>query len=202
VEIEADAPHSRIAPEHRRLPLDAVELDPAQPRQDARTGLDELEASMREHGLLQPVMVAGWPDASRAGYFRVIAGERRVRAARALGWTDIDALVVRPGARRLLLAVTENIQRRALSKGERKHAFERVLEECGGDKGAAASVLGVSQTTFYRTIAEPDADAYANWSPRGALKRLERAAEGMGAERRQQLAQALRELAARLEADG
>jgi ParB/RepB/Spo0J family partition protein len=190
------------APEHRRIPLAMIELDPTQPRQETRAGLDELASSMGQHGQLQPVIVAGWPDASRAGYYRVVAGERRVRAARQLGWPDIDAILMRPGARRFLLAVTENIQRKALSRPERKHAFERMLEECGGDKGAAASLLGVSQTTFYRTIAEPDAEGYANWSPRGTVKRLERAAAGMPAEKRAEMARQLRELAERIDPAG
>jgi len=189
----------RAAPDHRMVPLSLIEVDPAQPRKDARTGIAELAASMAANGLLQPVVVAGWPDATRAGHFRVVAGERRVRAARTLGWTDIDALVLGPGARRFLLAVTENIQRRDLSREERKHAFTRILDECGGDKATAAALLGVSQTTFYRTIAEADGQAYANWSPRGSLKRLEKAATGMPAERRRQLALELRGLADRLE---
>jgi ParB/RepB/Spo0J family partition protein len=190
---------SRPHPEHRRLPLDLIELDPSQPRRDARTGIEDLATSMSQNGLLQPVVVAGWPDATRAGHFRVVAGERRVRAARSLGWSEIDALILAPGARRFVLAVTENIQRRGLSKSERKHAFERILEECGGDKAAAANLLGVSQTTFYRTIAEPDGEAYANWSPRGSLKRLEKSAMAMKAERRHELALDLRALAERLE---
>lgn len=190
---------SRPHPEHRRLPLGLIELDPSQPRRDARTGIEDLATSMSQNGLLQPVVVAGWPDATRAGHFRVVAGERRVRAARFLGWSEIDALILASGARRFVLAVTENIQRRGLSKADRKHAFERILEECGGDKAAAAALLGVSQTTFYRTIAEPDGEGYANWSPRGSLKRLERSAMTMAAERRHQLALDLRALADRLE---
>lgn len=192
-------PAGRRPPEHRRLPLDLIELEPSQPRRDGRTGLDDLAASMKQNGLLQPVVVAGWPDASRAGYFRVVAGERRVRAARLLGWTEIDAFILGPGSRRYVLSVTENIQRRGLSRPERKHAFERILEECGGDKAAAAGLLGVSQTTFYRTIAEPEGEAYANWSPGGSLKRLEKAAGAMRPEQRQQLAAELRSLADRLE---
>ena len=191
----------RRAPEHRRIPLSLIELDPTQPRRDARSGIAELANSMAANGLLQPVVVAGWPDATRAGHYRVVAGERRVRAAGALGWTEIDAFILGPGARRFVLSVTENIQRRDLSREERKHAFERILEECGGDKAAAASLLGVSQTTFYRTIAEADGQAYANWSPRGSLKRLEKAAANMAVDRRRELAAELRGLAGRLEAD-
>ena len=189
----------RRPPEHRRIPLPLIELEPSQPRKDGRSNLEDLSASMSQNGLLQPVVVVGWPDASRAGHFRVVAGERRVRAARALGWEEIDSFILAPGARRFVLAVTENIQRKALSRPERKHAFERILEECGGDKAAAAELLGVSQTTFYRTIAEPDAEGYANWSPRGSLKRLEKSALAMPAARRTELAQELRSLADRLD---
>ena len=199
VEVAAPARAGHGVPEHRRIPLAFIEVDPAQPRKDAREGIAELAASMAASGLLQAVVVAGWPDATRAGHYRVVAGERRVRAARSLAWTEIDALILGPGARRFLLAVTENIQRRDLSREERKHAFERILDECGGDKAAAASLLGVSQTTFYRTIAEPDGQAYANWSPRGSLKRLEKSAASMPPERRRQLAVELRGLADRLE---
>ena len=191
----------RRAPEHRRLPLTLIELDPAQPRRDARSGIAELASSLAANGLLQPVVVAGWPDATRAGHYRVVAGERRVRAAASLGWTEIDAFILGPGARRFVLSVTENIQRRDLSREDRKHAFERILEECGGDKAAAASLLGVSQTTFYRTIADADGQGYANWSPRGSLKRLEKAAAKMSLERRRELAGELRTLAELLEAD-
>jgi ParB/RepB/Spo0J family partition protein len=195
----AAAAPPRPHPEHRRLPLDLVELDPSQPRRDARTGVEDLATSMSQNGLLQPVVVAGWPDATRAGHFRVVAGERRVRAARSLGWSEIDVFILAPGARRFVLAVTENIQRRALSKPERKHAFERILDECGGDKAAAAALLGVSQTTFYRTIAEADGEGYANWSPRGSLRRLEKSALAMAPTRRAELAEELRALADRLD---
>ncbi|HEY8739613.1 MAG TPA: ParB/RepB/Spo0J family partition protein [Candidatus Dormibacteraeota bacterium] len=198
--VPAPSGHPQRAPEHRRIPLSLIELDPAQPRRDARTGIDELAASMEANGLLQPVVVAGWPDATRAGHYRVVAGERRVRAARVLGWTEVDAFILAPGSRRFVLSVTENIQRRDLSREERKHAFARILDECGGDKAAAATLLGVSQTTFYRTIADAAAEAYANWSPRGSLKRLEKAAQAMPPDRRRELAAELRSLADRLEA--
>jgi len=185
--------------EHHRVSLSRVELDPTQPRRDARTGIDALAASMATNGLLQPVVVAGWPDATRAGYYRVVAGERRVRAAASLGWAEIDVVVLSPGSRRFVLSVTENIQRRDLTREERRIAFGRILEECGGDKGAAATILGVSQTTFYRTISGSDGSAYANWSPRGTVKRLEKAAATMPVPRRYALARELRALADRLE---
>jgi ParB-like chromosome segregation protein Spo0J len=145
------------------------------------------------------VVLVGWPEALVGGHFRLVAGERRVRAARKLGWTEIGAIIMPTEGRGFVLSVIENIRRRGLTRDERRRAFRRIVGDVGGDKAAAASLLGVSMTTLYRTIADPDALRYANWSTRGVLRQLQGAATGMPAAKRRELAKAMRAAADRIE---
>ena len=106
--------------------------------------LDELAASIRELGLLQPVGVR--VDGSR---FRLVYGHRRVSAAVMLGWLSVPALLIdAPSDEDLLRSLVENIQRKQLTPRERADALERLVETGMGGK-AIAQRLGMSANVVW-----------------------------------------------------
>jgi ParB family transcriptional regulator, chromosome partitioning protein len=109
--------------------LEAVRPNPAQPREAfSEEAMRSLVESVKEHGVLQPVLVMQSGD---DGYV-LIAGERRVRAARAAGLRTIPAVVRTANEQeRLELALVENIQRSDLNAMEEARAFRRLIEEFG-----------------------------------------------------------------------
>jgi ParB family transcriptional regulator, chromosome partitioning protein len=126
------------------LSLDRVQPGKYQPRtkmDDA--SLDELAASIREQGIMQPILVR--PVAG--GRFEIIAGERRWRAARIAGLTTVPALVRSvPDASALALALIENIQREDLNALEEAHGLQRLIDEFGLTHESAAKAVGRSRS--------------------------------------------------------
>jgi ParB family chromosome partitioning protein len=131
------------------VPLDSIEANPSQPRRVFdRTELEALAASIREHGVLQPVLL------SRAdGRYRLIAGERRVQAARLAGLTRVPA-VVREDSRHssLELALTENLQRADLNAIEEAQAYRELIERHGLTQEDIAQRVGRKQSTISNTL--------------------------------------------------
>ncbi|MCZ6706735.1 MAG: ParB/RepB/Spo0J family partition protein [Chloroflexi bacterium] len=108
------------------LPLSAVEANPDQPRQflDPK-GLEELAASIRENGVLQPILVRR----TEPGQYTLVAGERRWRAAQMAGLDTVPAIVDNTvDTDALILALVENIQRQDLTPLEEAHAYQRLVE--------------------------------------------------------------------------
>lgn len=108
------------------LPVNAIQPSPRNPRQSL-TGIDELAASIKVHGLMQPIVVR--PIAN--GY-ELVAGHRRLEAARLLGWTEIAA-VVRDETedQAYILTLVENLQREDLTAKEEASALEVLVRERG-----------------------------------------------------------------------
>jgi ParB family chromosome partitioning protein len=134
----------------REVPVDAIRPNPWQPRTHFDpTELDELAQSIREHGVLQPVLVSQQPD----GSFQLITGERRWRAVQLAGLPTVPALVkeVTPLAS-LELALVENIQRRDLNPLEEAIAFRQLLEEHGLTQEALAQRIGKSRVAVTNTL--------------------------------------------------
>ncbi|MEA5067544.1 MAG: ParB/RepB/Spo0J family partition protein, partial [Christensenellaceae bacterium] len=125
-----------------RLPVDAICASACQPRtRFAEQSLVELSESIRQHGLLSPVVVRRMGE----GY-ELIAGERRLRAVRQLGQPLIDALIRTVDAREAaLLALIENLQREDLHYLEQAQAFRQLLLSYGFSQEALAARLGISQ---------------------------------------------------------
>lgn len=125
------------------IPIDRIAPNPFQPRRLAEDdpSLDELAASIKTHGLLQPILV------TRDGEgFRLVAGERRWRAAAQAGLTAIPALVGQFSAQDMAEnALIENLQRRDLSCLEEAEAYQRLRREFGLTQEALAARLGLSQ---------------------------------------------------------
>jgi ParB family chromosome partitioning protein len=138
------------ADEFRHINIDDLVPNPHQPRSafDA-TALDELAASIAEVGVLQPVVVQPQED----GKFALIAGERRWRAARRAGLTEIPAVVRTSDDRgSLTAALIENLQREDLSPLEEAAAYHQLLEEHGMTHDQVASAVGKSRPAVSNTL--------------------------------------------------
>ena len=135
----------------RTIPIAEIRPNPYQPRQSFRAEeLAELEASLRATGLLQPISVR--PASEGRGY-ELVAGERRLRAATNIGWTEIAA-VVRPIDDRTLLtlALVENLQRADLDALEEAEGYQRLLDEFGLTQQQVADVVGKDRSTVASTL--------------------------------------------------
>ncbi|MBX6380113.1 MAG: ParB/RepB/Spo0J family partition protein [Thermoflavifilum aggregans] len=128
-----------------RIPLDQIEVNPMQPRRDFdEKALAELAHSIQTHDVIQPITV------SRIGHrqYRLIAGERRLRAARMAGLKDIPAFIREADDQQLLeWALTENLQRQDLNAIETALSYRRLMEECGLTQEQVAERIGKDRTT-------------------------------------------------------
>lgn len=133
-----------------RLPLEQVHPDRANPRRAFdEAALEELAASLRNQGVLQPILVR--KDA-RGGY-RIIAGERRWRAAQRAGLKDLPALVKdATDAEAYELALVENIQRADLSPLEEAEAYRRLVEERRLTQEQIADRVGKDRSTVANAL--------------------------------------------------
>ncbi len=131
------------------IAIDRIRANPRQPRQrmdDA--ALQTLTASIREHGVIQPVLVTETFD----GY-QLVAGERRVRAARAAGLDHIPALVRQLADREQLeLALVENLQREDLDPVESARAYRQLIDEFGFSQEDLALRVGRARSTVTNTL--------------------------------------------------
>lgn len=131
------------------IPLDRIRLNPYQPRQHTNEAeIQQLAASIREHGVLQPVLVTETLDG-----FELVAGERRVRAARLAGLTHIPAVVRDlPDRHRLELALVENLQREDLNPIEEALGYRRLIDEFGLSQEEIAARVAKARSTVANTL--------------------------------------------------
>ena len=113
----------------RYIPINAVRPNPQQPRRSFdEAALRELADSIRAYGILQPLTVR-----DRGGFYELVAGERRLRAARIAGLREVPCLVAEVGEEdAALLALIENLQRRDLDYLEEAAAISRLIGRYGG----------------------------------------------------------------------
>ena len=135
----------------RDLPISEIRSNPYQPRKHfSPTELRELEESLKANGLLQPVAVR--PAKDGRGY-ELIAGERRLRAATSLGWTEIPAVVKDLNDGELLtLALVENLQRFDLNPVEEAEGYERLIKEFGHTQQSVADMVGKDRSTVANAV--------------------------------------------------
>ena len=126
----------------RYIPINTVRPNPQQPRRSFdETALRELADSIRAYGILQPLTVR-----DRGGFYELVAGERRLRAARIAGLREVPCLVAEVGEEdAALLALIENLQRRDLDYMEEAAAIARLIGRYGLSQQQAADKLGKSQ---------------------------------------------------------
>jgi ParB family chromosome partitioning protein len=110
------------------IPVVQIEANPYQPRTDfEEAALNELAASIKLHGLIQPVTVRRMT----AGQYQLVSGERRLRASKMVGLAEIPAYVLEANHQGMLeMALIENIQRQDLNAMEVALSFKRLQEEC------------------------------------------------------------------------
>ena len=136
----------------RELPIDLVSPNPAQPRRRFdETELDELAASIREHGVLQPVILR--PDPSDPARYQIVAGERRWRAAGRAGLHEIPAIVRALEDRAVLeIAIIENVQRADLNPVEEARGYAQLVESFGHTQEDLARIVGKSRSHLANTM--------------------------------------------------
>jgi len=144
----AETPTS-VEPE-RRAAIDRIRPNPRQPRADFdAAALDELAASIRAQGILQPLLVR--PDGD--GGYELVAGERRLRAAGLAGLREVPIVVREVSDRESLeLALIENIQRDDLSPLEEAAAYQRLLDDFGHTQEEIATRVGKSRPAIANAL--------------------------------------------------
>nr|WP_297175349.1 ParB/RepB/Spo0J family partition protein [uncultured Agathobaculum sp.] len=122
---EEEAAHSTS-----RLPLTKIERNPDQPRKKFdQQALEELAESIRLHGVITPITVR---RSDKNGYYQIIAGERRWRAARIAGLDDIPAMVLDADESKVMeLALIENLQRQDLNPIEEAEGYDKLMQQFG-----------------------------------------------------------------------
>ncbi len=131
------------------LDINLLQANPLQPRGIiASASLQDLIESIREQGILEPLVVARTP----AGY-QIIAGERRWRAARALGLAQVPVVVKDTTPQGMLeMSIVENVQREDLNPIERAQAYKRLIDEFGLGTNEVAKRVGKSAPTVSNTM--------------------------------------------------
>ncbi len=142
-------PHHSPSADARELSVGSLDPNPFQPRTRVEPGrLKELADSIRESGIVQPIVVR-----QVGGRYQVIAGERRLRAARLLGLSTVPVVVREvPDGRLLELALIENLQREDLTPLEEAQAFHRLQDEFRLTQEEIAQRVGRDRSTVANTL--------------------------------------------------
>jgi len=136
----------KLSNELQQLPVDLVQQSPYQPRRVFQAeALEELAASIRAQGIIQPIVVRR----TIHGHYELVAGERRWRAAQMVGLEQIPALVREiSDEAAMAIALIENIQRKNLNAIEEAIAMQRLLDEFGMTHQEVADKVGKSRTAI------------------------------------------------------
>ena len=136
----------------RRVPVEFIRPNPRNPRRDfADTELDELAASLRERGIIQPIVVR--PVRGAVDRFEIIAGERRWRAAQRAGLHDVPIVLVEvTDDEALQLAIIENVQRTDLNAVEEATGYQALINDFRHSHEEIAKVVGKSRVHITNTL--------------------------------------------------
>jgi len=136
----------------RRIPVEFLRPNPRNPRKAfADAELDDLANSIRERGIIQPIVVRSLPNLADA--FEIIAGERRWRAAQRAGLHDVPIVVIEADDRTSLeLAIVENVQRADLNPIEEAAGYERLIAEFTYSQTDLATIIGKSRSHVANTL--------------------------------------------------
>ncbi len=132
------------------LPIAKVEANAAQPRKqfDAE-GIDALADSIATHGILQPITVRRLPS----GYYQIISGERRWRAARQAGLHEVPVLIIEADDRKVMeLSLIENLQREDLNPMEEAAGYQRLMADFGLTQEECAERVGKSRSAVANAL--------------------------------------------------
>ena len=144
----AEEPQEKSA--YQSLPIYKVEPNPDQPRKDFDPEeMENLAESIRVHGLIQPLTVREMPS----GYYQIIAGERRWRAARLAKLSEVPVVVIDADDRKAMeLALIENLQRQDLNPVEEALGYKSLMEDYGLTQEEAATRVGKSRPTVANAL--------------------------------------------------
>lgn len=133
-----------------RIPLKDIQVNPKQPRRDFdENALKELAESIKLHDIIQPLTVSKLPN----GKYQLIAGERRFRASKIAGLTDVPAYIRQANDQQLLeLALLENLQREDLNAVEIAISYKRMMEELNYTQEQVAERMGKERSTVTNYI--------------------------------------------------
>ena len=136
----------------RRLPTAALRPNPRNPRRAfPNAELDELVASLRERGIIQPIVAR--PVQGAADVYEIIAGERRWRAAQRAGLHEVPVVIIEANdAEALQLAIIENVQRADLNPLEEAEGYRALIEEFGNSQDEIAKIVGKSRSHVANTL--------------------------------------------------
>ena len=145
---EAEEIAHAVSPDEgvREIPIELVHANPAQPRRHfAEAELAELELSIRDKGVLQPILVR--PSPRTPGAYEIVAGERRWRAGQRAGLASIPALVRNLSDDRAFeIAIVENVQREDLNPLEEAGGYAALIERFGHTQDQVAQAVGKSRS--------------------------------------------------------
>jgi ParB family transcriptional regulator, chromosome partitioning protein len=136
----------------KRVPVEFLHPNPRNPRRlFAEAELDELAASIRERGIIQPILVRTARSAPDS--YEIIAGERRWRAAQRAGTHDVPIVILEVNDREALeLAIVENVQRTDLNPLEEAMGYQALTDEFGHNQDEIAKIVGKSRSHVANTI--------------------------------------------------
>lgn len=140
----------KVSPVGTRIPVHQIEANPGQPRRDFdETALSELAASVKIHDIIQPITVTKLPG----GNYRIIAGERRFRAAKIAGLFDVPVYIRDAKQSQMLeLALLENLQREDLNAIEIAISYKQLMEELDYTQEKLAERMGKERSTVANYI--------------------------------------------------
>jgi ParB family chromosome partitioning protein len=135
-----------------KVPIEFLSPNPKNPRRHfGDADLTDLAQSIREHGVVQPVVAR--PSPTQAGRYEIIAGERRWRAAQRAGLTEIPVIVRDVNDRTALeLAIIENVQRTDLNAVEEAQGYQQLIDDHGYTQADLGQVIGKSRSHVANTL--------------------------------------------------
>ncbi len=135
----------------KQIPLAQIAPNPDQPRKTfTESELSDLAASIREKGVLQPILLRA--VSGRPYMYEIVAGERRFRASKLAGLTEIPALIKQITPENAMeIALIENVQRENLNPIEESNAYKNIMEKCGYELSDVARLIGKSES-YIRNI--------------------------------------------------
>ena len=151
-DVNTEAVVDRAARTPRRLPVAYLRPNPSNPRKAfGAADLDDLTASVRERGVVQPLIVRPVPGARDA--YEIVAGERRWRAAQKAGLHDVPVLIREASDKEALeLAIIENVQRADLNALEEAQGYQQLIEQYRYTQNELADVIGKSRSHIANTL--------------------------------------------------
>ena len=150
--VEDTSSNDRTRGGQKRVPIEFLRPNPRNPRKQFRPeDLSDLADSIRERGVLQPILVRPLRDVADA--FEIIAGERRWRAAQKAGVHDVPVVVIEATDRDALeIAIVENVQRADLNAIEEALGYERLIAEFGHTQLDLSKIIGKSRSHIANTM--------------------------------------------------